>query len=162
MENQAYVFFVFILNGFIIGIVFDFFRIFRKSFKTSDIITYIQDILFWIISGLIILYSLFKFNNGNIRGYIFLGIAIGYLIYYLVFSKIFIRINLYIIKLAKKIVYYFIFLPLKKIQYVLKKLLLKPITFIFINLKKSMSKLIHKCKKIEKHSKKVKNKKDLV
>ena len=57
--NQAYLFLIFALNGFVIGLLFDFFRILRKSFKTADIITYIEDILFWILSGLTVLYSIF-------------------------------------------------------------------------------------------------------
>ena len=65
MQNQAYTFIIFVLNGFIIGIFFDIFRILRKSFKTPDVITYMQDIAFWILSGLIILYSIFKFNSGE-------------------------------------------------------------------------------------------------
>ena len=46
MQNQAYAFLIFILNGLIVGILFDVFRILRKAFKTSDFITYIQDIIF--------------------------------------------------------------------------------------------------------------------
>ena len=46
VENQAYLFLIFIINGIVIGLLFDIFRILRKSFKTSDIITYVQDILF--------------------------------------------------------------------------------------------------------------------
>lgn len=72
LENQAYLFVIFILNGFLIGILFDIFRILRKSFKTKDWLTYIQDILFWIITGFIILYSIFRFNNGELRGFIFI------------------------------------------------------------------------------------------
>ena len=147
LENQAYVFFIFILNGFLIGIVFDVFRIFRKAIKTSDIVTYIQDILFWMISCFIILYSLFKFNNGNIRGYVFLGIIIGYLIYFLLFSKTLIKINLYFINLIKKVLYYLLFLPIKKTFLFTKKVFFKPIIIISINLKNKMSKLIIKCKK---------------
>ena len=46
--------FIFFLTGICIGLLFDFFRIQRKVLKTCDFITYIQDILFWIVSGLII------------------------------------------------------------------------------------------------------------
>ena len=53
--NQAYIFLIFVINGFLIGILFDIFRILRKSFKTKDIITYIEDILFWILTGLLLL-----------------------------------------------------------------------------------------------------------
>lgn len=72
LENQAYLFVIFILNGFLIGILFDIFRILRKSFKTKDWLTYIQDILFWIITGFIVLFSIFRFNNGELRGFIFI------------------------------------------------------------------------------------------
>ena len=63
MKSEVYIFFIFILLGFIIGIIFDIFRILRRSFKTKDLITYLQDILFWLITGALILYTTFKFNN---------------------------------------------------------------------------------------------------
>ena len=40
-QEQAYLFLVFSLTGVAIGILFDFFRVLRKTFKTADIITYI-------------------------------------------------------------------------------------------------------------------------
>ena len=41
--NQFYLLCIFMISGLIIGILFDLFRILRKSFKTPDIITYIED-----------------------------------------------------------------------------------------------------------------------
>ena len=55
INTQVYLFLIFIINGFIIGLLFDFFRILRKAIKTSDFITYIEDALFWILTGFIIL-----------------------------------------------------------------------------------------------------------
>ena len=43
-SNQAYLFLIFTINGILIGFLFDIFRILRKSFKTNDLITYIEDI----------------------------------------------------------------------------------------------------------------------
>ena len=57
--NQSYVFIIFIINGLIIGILFDLFRILRKSFKTTNTITYIEDILFWLLTRFFI--NLFNF-----------------------------------------------------------------------------------------------------
>ena len=54
VKDQAYLFLIFIANGIIIGILFDFFRILRKTFKTSDMITYVEDLLFWILTGSIL------------------------------------------------------------------------------------------------------------
>ena len=54
--EQAGVFAIFTLNGIIIGLLFDFFRIIRKSFIITDVGTYMQDISFWILDGIIFLY----------------------------------------------------------------------------------------------------------
>ena len=91
-QNQAYLFLVFSLTGVIIGILFDFFRILRRTIKTSNIITYIEDVLFWILTGLLILYNIWYFNNGEIRIFMFLGIILGVLIYMSTLSKIVIKI----------------------------------------------------------------------
>ncbi len=162
--NQAYVFFIFILSGIIIGILFDIFRILRRSFKTADIITYLEDVLFWMITGILLLYLIFKFNNGQLRIYIFIGIAIGVTFYLLIFSKPFIKINVAIINTIKTIIQKIISIllyPFKLIFSCLRKFLLKPISFIFINIRKfstnSTKKLLNQCKKIKKFQKKSKN-----
>ena len=136
MQNQIYVFIAFILNGFLIGMIFDCFRILRKSFKTPDFVTYIEDVLFGIITGLLILYSIFKFNNGELRFYLFLGIFIGLLIYLLIFSKAFMKICIFIISIIKKIINFIIIIPVKFIYKLFKKIFLKPIVFMCISLKK--------------------------
>lgn len=63
--NQAYLFLIFTLNGVLIGLFFDFFRILRKSFKTNNYITSIEDILFWILTGISIIFSMYKFAGRN-------------------------------------------------------------------------------------------------
>lgn len=92
VQNQAYLFLVFSLTGVVIGILFDFFRILRRTIKTGNIATYIQDILFWILTGILILYNIWYFNNGEIRVYMFLGIIIGTLIYMSTLSNIFVKL----------------------------------------------------------------------
>ena len=144
ITNQAYLFLIFIANGIIIGLLFDIFRILRRSFKTSDFITYIEDILFWILTGLTILYSIFVFNNGEIRLFMFFGIAIGITMYMLLLSSIIIKTNVAIINFFKRIILAIlsiIKLPFKYILKLIKKLFLKPISFIFINVRKNSTNL---------------------
>jgi len=139
IANQAYLFLIFTLNGIVIGLLFDFFRILRRSFKTTDIITYIEDILFWIIAGLILLYSIFVFNNGEIRLFIFLGIFIGISIYILIFSNHVIKASVYIIKKTKNVVkniLKILIYPINIIIKILRKIVFKPVSFIIINIKK--------------------------
>ena len=140
INNQALLFCVFIINGLLIGLLFDFFRILRKSFKTSDIITYIEDILFWILTGIILLYSIFTFNNGEIRFYMFLGVILGCIIYMLLFSRYIVntitKIVLFFKKIILKIVNIIIY-PLKMLIKIKNKILKKPISFIIINFRKN-------------------------
>ncbi len=102
-QDQAYLFIVFSLTGVVIGILFDFFRILRRSFKTSNIITYVEDVLFWILTGVLILYNIWYFNNGEIRIYMFLGIIMGLLIYMLTLSNIIVSLFSKILKMLIKI-----------------------------------------------------------
>ena len=73
---QSILFLIFIVNGILIGLLFDIFRILRRTFKTGDIITYIEDILFWLLTGASILYNIFIYNNGEIRLFMFIAIGI--------------------------------------------------------------------------------------
>ena len=59
--RQAFSFLIFTLNGMFIGLLFDFFRILRKSIKTANFITYIEDICFWCLAGISIIYCMYKF-----------------------------------------------------------------------------------------------------
>lgn len=162
--NQTSLFLIFIVNGILIGLLFDFFRILRKSFKTSDIVTYVEDILFWILTGFIILYSIFVFNNGEIRLFLFLGIILGIILYLLFVSSYVIKINVFIIKFIKKVIYSISKIMLKPIKLFLKlikRIFFKPISFFIINFRKfstnSIKKIHNNFKNINKVKKVAKN-----
>lgn len=147
--NQLFCLLIFILTGIVIGILFDIFRILRKSFKTADFITYLEDIIFWILTGCIMLFSIFIFNNGEIRSYVFIGIAIGIISYMLIISRFFVKISVSIIKFIKKILSY----PIKLIKNIFTKIILKPTLKILKNihnLTKNKPKHINKHKKMNK------------
>lgn len=148
--NQAQLFLIFTLNGVLIGLLFDTFRILRRSFKTKDFITYIEDILFWILTGLLLLYSIFTFSNGEIRLYMFMGVLVGCILYMLLISNHFIKINVKIMLVLKKIIGKIIAILIFPL-----KMIFKPINFITINMKKFS---IKEYKKIKKSIKTQKNK----
>lgn len=124
--NQLFCLLIFIITGIAIGILFDIFRILRKSFRTADWITYIQDILFWILAGSIMLFSIFTFNNGEVRSYVFIGMILGIVIYMLAISRIFIKFSVAIIQFFKKILLY----PIHLIENIVKKIIINPIIFL--------------------------------
>jgi len=88
MYSQEIIFIFFIIIGLILGIVFDFFRVLRKEFKTSDFLTFIEDIVFIVISILLITIAIIKLNSGIIRFYLFIGILFGIIGYSLTIRKI--------------------------------------------------------------------------
>lgn len=145
--SQLYSLLIFTITGIIIGVFFDIFRILRRSFKTPDIITYIEDILFWIFTGIFFIMVLFKFNNGEIRSYVLLGLIFGIIIYMLFISKYFIKINIKIIEIIKKILSY-------PIKIILK--IIKPFSFIVINIRKIIVDIYNKILKTTKKYKKYK------
>lgn len=151
--NQLYTLFYFILTGISIGILFDIFRILRRSFKTSDIITYIHDFIFWILTGVILLFSILTFNNGELRGYIFIGIIFGIILYTLIFSKYFIKFFVTIISVIKRLVGY----PIKILYKFINKYIFFPVYNFFCNLgrKIKLPKINFKIKKSDKLSNKI-------
>ena len=124
--NQLFCLGIFVITGILIGLLFDIFRILRKSFHTADWITYIQDVLFWILAGSMMLFSIFTFNHGEIRSYVFIGILVGIVIYMLAISKLVVKSSVTIILFIKKILSY----PISLIEKVVKMIIINPILFI--------------------------------
>jgi len=151
--EQLIDFIYFIITGMILSIVFDIFRILRRSFKTSDIITNIEDVIFGITTGIILLTSIFLFNNGELRLYIFIGIALGIVIYMLFISKYFIKLNVFLINFMKKIII-LLTKPFIILFKFIKNIFLKPISFIVINIKHFKHNYFYKLKKVTKKPKK--------
>ena len=136
--EQLYSLIIYLLTGIVMGVLFDIFRIFRRTFKTNDFITYIEDFIFWILTGILIIYVLFTFSKGELRIYNFVGLSIGTVLYLILFSKKFISINVAIITFIKKIiskVIKILLYPLKLIWNLLINIF-DPFTFFVINIKK--------------------------
>ena len=158
--NQAYLFLIFTLNGIFIGILFDFFRILRKSFKTINLITNVEDIIFWILTGLSIIYCMYNFSDGSLRFFMFLGLGIGLTIYILTLSDFIIKTVVKVISIIKKFIITIISIitfPFKAIFKLIRKILFRPIYVIFIKIQNNMTKKlkniyynINKSKKIQK------------
>jgi len=138
--TQLYSFLLYLISGIIIGIFFDIFRILRKAFNTPDIITYIEDILFWILTGSFLLVILFKFSDGQLRIYQIIGTLAGVIIYMISISKFFIKINVKIIITIKKVLYQILKIILYPIKFIIKLItkIFNPFTFFVININKNI------------------------
>ena len=101
--SQEQVFICFFILGIIIGLIFDFFKALRKSFKTKYNITFLEDFIFIVISAVLIIFSIIKINGGNIRFFLFIGILLGVLIYSLTISNFYVIILNGIVRICKQI-----------------------------------------------------------
>ena len=123
MNNQFYIVLAFFITGICMGVLFDIFRATRKSFKTPNILIYIEDVLFWLLTGVLLLFTIFTFSAGEIRLYMIIIMVFGAFLYFISISKYFILINSKILNFIKSTII-FILKPLKnliKIKKIFKK-----------------------------------------
>ena len=95
VSSQAIDFFEFVLIGMLISFIFDFFRSYRKIKKVNTVVVIIQDIIYFIIVTLIIIFSIVKVLDSQIRLYIFMGIILGSSVYFSTISKYIIKLYIY-------------------------------------------------------------------
>jgi len=72
--------------------------------KTSNLIIHIEDFFYWIIVALVMFGVVYYSNDGELRGYIFLGTALGAILYILLFSRIVMCISLAVLRTAYRII----------------------------------------------------------
>ena len=119
LTGELFVFFCMVAVGMAEGFLFDIFRVFGKFVKKSFWVVGISDLIYWLSATLIFVASAEFLNSGELRFYLFLGVAVGLLLYYLLLSKLIITIFFRIIKL---------FLQIFKL---ILKILLTPTHFLY-------------------------------
>lgn len=70
-----------IVWGIILLVIYDVLRIFRRVIKHKWIFVAVEDILFWVVSAILIFQMMYEQNNGIIRGFSILGMTLGMIIY---------------------------------------------------------------------------------
>lgn len=140
VRNELFVFGISILTGVIAGIIFDFFRAVRRCGMGRGGAVVLCDIFFWIGEAALVFAAAYNFNSGQIRFYIFIGIAMGIMLYLLTLSRIVLRILVWI--------YSALIFFCSKIK-VLILFLLKPVLFL-------MRKIVYVSKNIRTRGKKLK------
>ncbi|WP_312474603.1 spore cortex biosynthesis protein YabQ [Neobacillus sp.] len=67
--------------GSLFGVMFDTYQRFLNRPKRKMWIVFLNDLLFWIIQALLIFYTLYTVNNGELRFYIFIALICGFAAY---------------------------------------------------------------------------------
>lgn len=101
MFSELQIFIYSCIFGSFLSLVYDLFRILRL-FMCKFWSVFIQDMIYFLISGVGTFLFILYFNFGEIRFYILVGEIIGWLIYYLTFGSLFYKHFSKIAKLMKK------------------------------------------------------------
>ena len=105
--NETLFFLTSVLCGMGLVFVYDFFRIFRRIAIHGNIWIAIEDMIYWIFCTIVVFLLLYQMNDGMIRSFAFLGIAIGGGLYSFFFSRFVVKICVWflgsILTILKKI-----------------------------------------------------------
>ncbi|MCZ8523696.1 MULTISPECIES: spore cortex biosynthesis protein YabQ [Paenibacillus] len=85
-------------GGLALGGIYDLYRVLSGQLKVPPWLRAGLDLLYWFIGTLVVFALLYKSNWGEVRPFIFMGLAIGILFYFLVFSSAVIRVIVFTIR----------------------------------------------------------------
>lgn len=108
-------FLISVLWGAILLLVYDILRIFRRLIKHDSFFVAFEDLIFWVCASLFIFVMMYKENNGIIRGFSVMGMAIGMILYYYLLSDFLVNM---ITKLIRTLISPFVFAIKKIIQFI--------------------------------------------
>ena len=98
--------------------VYDCLRILRRVISHKGWVTGLEDILYWAGSSLFIFTGLYRQNSGVLRGYFFVGMALGMVVYSWALSPYFVKGASYLLNRLKEILK----IPGKAAKKVIKRL----------------------------------------
>ncbi|NMB25080.1 MAG: spore cortex biosynthesis protein YabQ [Firmicutes bacterium] len=88
LGGQVYGFAATIAAGLSLGLLFDFYRLWRRATRPQRLVTAVSDVLFWVVATPITYFYLVVGNWADLRFYVFLGLFLGLLLYFGAFSLV--------------------------------------------------------------------------
>ncbi|MHC0039271.1 spore cortex biosynthesis protein YabQ [Pseudoneobacillus sp. C159] len=92
LTTQFYTMLSMVGMGILFGISLDTYQRFLNRPKRKRWIVFINDFLFWLVQGLLIFYTLFLVNKGEIRFYIFLALLCGFAFYQSLLKRLYLKL----------------------------------------------------------------------
>lgn len=155
MSYQTQLFIYMVLLGIIIGMFYDFIRLFRRIVIHGIIAIQTEDFLYWLLSAFFVFFAVLRKNYGAIRPFLILGLFLGLIIYFFLISSLVLRVLIYIYGIIKKTVtfilriLYVVFYPFR----VFFRFCNIPVTYIKNKLKKFYKNYKIYLKKLRKYEK---------
>lgn len=92
-----------LLAGLLTGVMFDLYRIIRGA-KVPKIITFIEDILFWVLAAVIVFTFLLYTNYAFLGPYVYIFMIISLLFYLRFISNLIYKVEIKVIETVSRIV----------------------------------------------------------
>lgn len=112
-----------LITGILLGIIFDVYRVMRRTFKPQIWVTSFTDLLYWLLATFLVFTTIIIGNWGEVRLYVFIGLILGVISYFRFVSRIVIWLIIRIIRrlsmMARKVANLFIFFIVKPVCYVI-------------------------------------------
>ena len=122
IQFQFNVLFFSFLSGMLIGVLFDVYRLLRGIGKPVNIVTFISDLLFWLLTSIVVFIFLLYTSYAYIGIYVYLYIALGTYVYYKILSK---SLILFLLRTSK---------TSAKVIRIMKNYIFYPVQLIFYNI----------------------------
>lgn len=152
LAHQTSVFLGACLLGAALVLLYDVFRILRMALPHYKWVVALEDILFWALGGLLTVLFLVASNDGQVRFFIVVGVALGGVLYHFTLSQIVMSLAHWIIRLVTRLVIRpirwllgVIWRVLAKVSKVGGNFLVKPVLFFQNSLKRHGKILYNQC-----------------
>ncbi|AGC67284.1 spore cortex biosynthesis protein YabQ [Thermoclostridium stercorarium subsp. stercorarium DSM 8532] len=100
MLREINVFLSALITGITTGFIYDLLRMKRKALKTRAFIVGVEDVLFWIFTAILVFITAYISNQGEIRLYFFMAMALGISLYFWLFSSLITQFTVFTVKLV--------------------------------------------------------------
>lgn len=130
VTQELLIFLYMIALGAAEGLIFDLFRTIRKNIATSFAAVGVSDAVYWIFAAFVFGAVVMNITNGALRGYMFIGIALGLIFYFFLFSRVVIFALMTIISFILKFFKLFLKILLTPVKFLYKMLVNPFIGFI--------------------------------
>ncbi len=105
MAEQTEIFFYSLGFGFLLGILYDIFRLVRLVISRSKGFVLFMDLLYFAVCSVLVFCFMLVADSGKVRLYTVAGEAIGWLIYYFSFGTVAIRFSNAVVSFFRKVNY---------------------------------------------------------
>ncbi len=146
MSEQARLFLISVVLGFIFGFGYDWIRVFRRIIKHLGFLVQAEDILYWLFACGILFFVMLKENYGEIRAYLIIGTFIGMILYFNTLSGLFLNISMAVVGFIKRIIILFFNIITAPFKMMFKILIIpcKFFTNVLKNTQKNLKNLLKK------------------